>query len=29
VEAQVIGRVESSDHKQVTLKTSQGEFVYN
>ena len=29
VEAQVIGRVESASHKQVTLKTAAGEFVYN
>lgn len=29
VEAQIIGRVESFEKKQVTVKTSQGEFVYN
>ncbi len=29
VEAQIIGRVESYEKKQVTVKTSQGEFVYN
>lgn len=28
VEAQVIGRVEASEKKQVTLRTSHGEFVY-
>jgi phosphoribosylformylglycinamidine cyclo-ligase len=29
VEAQIIGRVERSDKKQVTVKTLQGEFTYN
>jgi phosphoribosylformylglycinamidine cyclo-ligase len=29
VEAKIIGRVEKSDKKQVTLKTENGEFVYN
>jgi phosphoribosylformylglycinamidine cyclo-ligase len=29
VEAKIIGRVEKADNKQVTLKTAQGEFVYN
>ncbi len=29
VEAQVIGRVEASEQKQVTLKTAQGEYIYN
>jgi phosphoribosylformylglycinamidine cyclo-ligase len=28
VPAQVVGRVENSDHKKVTLRTPQGEFVY-
>jgi phosphoribosylformylglycinamidine cyclo-ligase len=28
VEAQVIGRVERADKKQVTLKTQQGTFIY-
>lgn len=28
VEAQIIGRVEASDNKQVTLKTEQGVFIY-
>ena len=29
VEAQIIGRVEASDKKQVSLRTANGEFVYN
>jgi phosphoribosylformylglycinamidine cyclo-ligase len=29
VEAQIVGRVESFEKKQVTVKTSLGEFVYN
>ncbi|MFN3917058.1 MAG: AIR synthase related protein [Flavobacteriales bacterium] len=29
VEAQIIGRVETSKDKQVTLKTENGEFIYN
>ncbi len=29
IEAKIIGRVEAAKIKQVTLKTSQGEFVYN
>lgn len=29
VEAQIIGRVEASEQKQVTLKTAQGEFIYH
>jgi phosphoribosylformylglycinamidine cyclo-ligase len=28
IDAQIIGRVESSDHKQVTVKSSFGEFSY-
>ena len=28
IEAQVIGRVETSDKKQVTIKSEKGEFVY-
>jgi phosphoribosylformylglycinamidine cyclo-ligase len=28
VEAQIVGRVESFEKKQVTVKTSLGEFVY-
>ena len=29
IDAQVIGRVESSDQKQVTITTENGEFIYN
>ena len=29
IDAQVFGRVEPATHKQVTLKTDQGEFIYN
>jgi phosphoribosylformylglycinamidine cyclo-ligase len=29
VDAKIIGRVESASHKQVTLKTASGEFVYS
>jgi len=29
VEAKIIGRVEKADKKQVTLKTTKGEFIYN
>jgi phosphoribosylformylglycinamidine cyclo-ligase len=29
VEAQIIGRVEAADHKQVTIRSEFGEFVYN
>jgi phosphoribosylformylglycinamidine cyclo-ligase len=28
VDAQIIGRVEASDHKKVTIKSPKGEFVY-
>ena len=28
VEAQIIGRVEASEKKQVTVKSSYGEFIY-
>ncbi len=29
VEAKVVGRVEAADKKQVTIKCTHGEFVYN
>ncbi len=29
IEAKIIGRVETSDKKQVTVKTDKGEFIYN
>jgi len=29
VDAQIIGRVEASDKKQVTVRSEFGEFVYN
>jgi len=29
IDAQIIGRVETSDKKQVTIKSEFGEFVYN
>jgi phosphoribosylformylglycinamidine cyclo-ligase len=28
IEAQIIGYIESSDKKQVTIKSSNGEFIY-
>jgi phosphoribosylformylglycinamidine cyclo-ligase len=29
IEAKIIGRVEASEKKQVTIKTEAGEFIYN
>ena len=29
IDAQIIGRVESSNHKKLTVKSSVGQFIYN